>query len=307
MEICPPILYDGGLCAALPWLGRWMEQNQGLRVDVRLDEESEPEGEAVRVLLFEGARELLFNVVKHASAKRAELTLEMLVGRRVRLTVSDDGKGFDPATLHRQPDEATGMGLFSLGGRLELLGAELQIVSQPGHGTEVSMIAPLSSERAQVIESAEAQAATMGEYQPVAPRKTKRRARRTRVLIADDHPTLRKGLCDLLSEENDIEVVGMAIDGQMAVEMAQQIEPDVVVMDLTMPDMNGIEATRQITANRPATRVIALSIHEEADMATAVMKAGASAYFTKYGPPEELIAMIRAQAKMAPPRQQAQA
>lgn len=113
-----------------------------------------------------------------------------------------------------------------------------------------------------------------------------------RVLVADDHEILRKGLVDLLREQPEIEVVGAAADGQMAVDLAMETQPDVIIMDVTMPRLNGIEATRRIVQELPKVRVIGLSMHERQDMATAMRKAGAVAYFTKSGPAEELINAI---------------
>lgn len=117
-----------------------------------------------------------------------------------------------------------------------------------------------------------------------------------RVLLADDHKILRQGLAGLLAEEPGIEVVGEASDGAMAVEMAAAMRPDVVVMDITMPRLSGIEATRRITRELPGVRVIGLSMHSEADMAAALREAGAVGYLTKGGPSEALIEAIRSAA-----------
>ena len=114
-----------------------------------------------------------------------------------------------------------------------------------------------------------------------------------RVLLADDHKILREGLMSLLDEEGGIEVVGEASDGEMAVDMACNLHPDVVVMDVTMPKMSGIEATRRIKNTCPEVRVIGLSMHNAADMASSLEQAGASAYLTKGGPADSLIDAIR--------------
>ncbi|MCX5658746.1 MAG: response regulator transcription factor [Planctomycetota bacterium] len=117
--------------------------------------------------------------------------------------------------------------------------------------------------------------------------------RRIRVVLADDHTILRQGIAGLLRRQEDIEVVGEAGDGEEAVEMVRRLRPDVVVMDITMPRMSGIEATAQISQELPGVRVIALSMHEEADMARAMRDAGAVAYLTKGGPAQALIGAIR--------------
>ncbi len=116
-----------------------------------------------------------------------------------------------------------------------------------------------------------------------------------RVLLADDHAVLRAGMTSLLNDEPDIEVIGEACDGQMAVELAADLQPDVILMDVTMPRLNGIEATRQIMAQLPRVRIIGLSMHEQESMAVAMRRAGAKAYLTKDGRSEALIDAIRAQ------------
>lgn len=118
-------------------------------------------------------------------------------------------------------------------------------------------------------------------------------SRRIRVLLADDHKVMRDILSLVLGDEPDIEVVGEADDGARAVELASKMHPDIVVMDVTMPRLNGIDATRRITSALPDVHVIGLSMHERDDMAASMMRAGACAYLSKDGPTEELIAAIR--------------
>jgi CheY-like chemotaxis protein/GNAT superfamily N-acetyltransferase len=113
-----------------------------------------------------------------------------------------------------------------------------------------------------------------------------------RVLLADDHSVLRKGMADLLQECADVEVVGEARDGQEAVKMALEIKPDVVLMDITMPRMDGIEATRRITSQLPRVRVVGLSMHEEEEAATAMRAAGAQAYLCKSQPSDAILAAV---------------
>lgn len=114
-----------------------------------------------------------------------------------------------------------------------------------------------------------------------------------RVLLADDHNVLREGLRSLLEREADIQVVGEAADGRTAVRLFEELAPDVVVMDIGMPELNGIEATRHITSDRFGAKVICLSVYEDAAMVHAMLEAGASGYLLKTSAGEELVRGIR--------------
>lgn len=116
---------------------------------------------------------------------------------------------------------------------------------------------------------------------------------RLRVLIADDHEIVREGIASLLSEQKDVEVVAQAGNGREAVDLAGQFRPDVVIMDASMPLMNGDEATRQIKTYLPNTRVVALSMFDQNEMIQRMYRAGVEGYVLKTAPPEDLLAAIR--------------
>jgi DNA-binding NarL/FixJ family response regulator len=116
----------------------------------------------------------------------------------------------------------------------------------------------------------------------------------TRILIADDHQIVRQGLRILLEHEPDLNVVAEAEDGRATVRMVRNIQPDVVIMDVAMPDLNGIEATRQIVAEFPRIKIIALSMYSDRRFVVNMLKAGASGYLLKDCAFEELAKAIRA-------------
>jgi DNA-binding NarL/FixJ family response regulator len=113
-----------------------------------------------------------------------------------------------------------------------------------------------------------------------------------RVLVVDDHKIVREGLVSLLSEQKGIDVVGQAGNGREAVDLAMRLHPEVVIMDVSMPVMNGDEATRQILKVMPDTRVIALSMFEESETMQRMFQAGAESYVLKTAPSENLFAAI---------------
>ena len=114
-----------------------------------------------------------------------------------------------------------------------------------------------------------------------------------RVIIADDHKIVRQGLAKLLEGEKDIEIVGEAGDGQSVMQLAREKSPNVIIMDLAMPHMNGIEATRQITKTSPMTKILALSMYLDRHYVAGVLGAGASGYLLKDCAVEELVNGVR--------------
>jgi signal transduction histidine kinase len=140
-DLSPGIVHRGTLGTALRWLGRWFENRFGLNVVVDADEELDV-NEEVRVTLFRASRELLFNVVKHARVAAASLQAGLTGDGRVRITVRDEGAGFEPAILGAWDGAKGSFGLFSLREHLELLGGRLEVLSEPRRGTTITIIGP---------------------------------------------------------------------------------------------------------------------------------------------------------------------
>jgi two-component system, NarL family, response regulator NreC len=121
--------------------------------------------------------------------------------------------------------------------------------------------------------------------------------RKTRVLLADDHTVVRKGFRMILDQQDDLEVVGEASNGKEAVELANTLQPEVVVMDVTMPELNGIEATRRIAEVAPRARVLALSMHKDSVYVREILRAGAKGYLLKDSGETDLLNAVRVIAK----------
>jgi PAS domain S-box-containing protein len=289
MELSPPILSDAGLAAGLSWLARWMREKHGLAVELTAPEQIAPMPDDLRLVFFQAVRELLFNVVKHAGVNAARVNMTYDNGQSVTVVVADDGHGFD-AAVQAAASPAGALGLFSIRERFAFLGGRVEIASSPGHGTRVTLHAPIAS-AAQTAPSESTAAATADPAAPPAVPGA------IRVLVADDHTVVRQGLVELLRKEPGLVVMGEAADGKEAVDRARQLRPDVVLMDVGMPVMDGIAATGILSAELPQTRVIALSLHAADVMAAQMRAAGAVAYFVKDGPLEELVAAIREAAR----------
>jgi DNA-binding NarL/FixJ family response regulator len=117
--------------------------------------------------------------------------------------------------------------------------------------------------------------------------------KKIRILVADDHTLVRDGLCQLLETQEDLEVVGRAEDGEVAVRLAKELLPDVAIIDVVMPKMNGIDAAKQIKKVNPTTAILIVSAHKYRHYVLACMKAGVSGYMLKDTPPGELSNAIR--------------
>ena len=115
-----------------------------------------------------------------------------------------------------------------------------------------------------------------------------------KVLITDDHTIVREGLKAILGVQPDIEIVGEATNGEESIKKAKELQPDIILMDITMPGMNGLEATRQIRKQTPEMKILVLTMHEEDDYFYRILEAGASGYFIKGGSFNELLSALRA-------------
>jgi two-component system, NarL family, response regulator NreC len=118
--------------------------------------------------------------------------------------------------------------------------------------------------------------------------------KRIRILLADDHAVVRQGFKMILAAQPDMEIAGEAGNGREAVELAEKLRPDVAVMDVAMPELNGIEATRRLAQSAPHTRVLALSMHKDSVYVREILRAGARGYLLKDSPAGDLVAAVRA-------------
>lgn len=298
VELSPTILHEAGLEGGLNWLAGWMKQKHGLTVDLDCSPHIAVERQDLRILLFESVRELLFNIVKHAGVERANVCV-CSAENELRIVVSDRGKGFDSEMLNRNIGSAgSRFGLFSIRERLELIGGRLIIEASPQKGAAFTLLVPQRTENKAAVPV------------PPAPNTASRTVpsaaaagNKIRIVVADDHAVVRQGLCTLLLCEPQLELVGQACNGEQAVEMARQLCPDIVLMDCSMPKLNGPDATRTIRSELPQVRVVGLSMYDQADRGTAMLEAGACAYLSKDGDFRKLvntICGIHSAAQLAP-------
>ncbi|MDX9786281.1 MAG: MASE3 domain-containing protein [Desulfobacterales bacterium] len=292
-ELSPPVLHHSDLFTALQWLVRRMNEQFGVQVQLEIHTQKRFEFEPLKRFFFRASQELLFNVVKHAGVKAAHILLSE-EDEKLVITVSDEGRGFNPEIL-QSASVKSGLGLISLRERAHALGGCLTIESAPERGSRFTLSVPLGMTKATAPEA------------PAGVRKRRTTTEQpvddeiggTRVLFVDDHKVMRKGLIGLFSGQPEIRVVGEAANGREAIEQVRQLLPDVVVMDISMPIMDGIEATRQIKAGWPAVRIIGLSMHEDEQITLRMREAGADEVVNKTASSAELLKAIYGPANTA--------
>lgn len=309
-DLSPPILQDCGLSIALRWLAEQMQRHQ-LTVTIEMPQEDDlklPEEQSL--LLFQSVRELLINASKHSGVGEATVSLVQRDGI-LRVEVRDRGKGFD---VHAKAggSNAVNFGLFSIRERMQALGGSFELESVVAKGTRATLVLPLSGATAasfnsQVL-SSKLSVSTISHQPPASSVQTSKSELTDqnswqlpiRVLLVDDHAMVRQGLRSLLSSYTDIEVVGEASNGEEALTGVVMHQPDIVVMDINMPKMNGIEATATIRNRHPEIIVIGLSVQTGGEVQQAMLKAGAAALLNKEAAVDQLYQTIQAVQKAIP-------
>ncbi|MEO8326823.1 MAG: response regulator, partial [Nitrospirota bacterium] len=288
-ELCPNILYELGIVPALVWLVGQFERHH-LHVRIQEEEKNIQLTEDHAIFVFQAVRELLFNITKHADTNEASIHLKRTPSDEFEVTVEDAGKGFQPPEFSHDYARPGKFGLFSIRERLEALGGTIHIESKEGQGTRITLVVPFDSPlSSEVSHNTKLALSTSLGTIP----ENSGRDHGIRILLVDDHALVRQGIRGLLDVQHDFQVVGEAQNGLEAIESARTLHPDIIVMDVNMPKLNGIEATRRISLEFPSMPIIGLSVQEDQQVQELMLKAGAVMYLTKNGIANELVDCIR--------------
>lgn len=288
----PPLLDELGLNTAVEWFAQGFETRTGIPVTVDIPADFVRLGPEAEVALFRVVQESLSNVHRYSGSATAFVRATSSDGE-ARIEIGDYGKGMNAETktptLSMTP---LGVGIQGMKERLRQLSGTLEITSRPGKGTLVTAILPISARPAEVPDLYEETSI------PTAPVPSAREVEegsrwRKRILIADDHDVLRRGIRTMLEGDPDLEICGEAVDGRDALEKTLAQGPDLVILDINMPIMNGLDVLRQIVRYRPQTKVLAFSVHDSKQIVEEILAAGAHGYLSKATAGQHLVQEVK--------------
>ncbi len=285
VSIRPEILDKLGLVKAIQWYAEDFERRSGISCPVEAPNDGMALPKSVSTCAYRIVQEALLNVWKHSRASQAKIKVSSGHGA-VAVSVSDNGVGMDLRRL----SEGTTLGLLGMRERAGLVGGKVTIRSNAGGGLKVTASLPMGPARPVTGMSTD--------LIPGHPLASKPRDRGDiRVLLVDDHSLVRAGLRRVLEQAPDIRIVAEARDGREALDSYQEVAPDVVVMDISMPEMDGMEASKRLLAMDPQARILMLTRFEEEQYAIRALKAGCLGYLTKGSSTQQLHHAVRAVAR----------
>jgi PAS domain S-box-containing protein len=289
----PPLLDELGLSSAVHWYTQGFEKRTGIHVQVEIPRDFPRLPADVETTLFRVIQESLTNVHRYADSAKAFIRVAR-VGDEVNLEIGDYGKGIRAELLKssRNAVAPLGVGIQGMKERMRQLSGRLEVTSSPNKGTVVTAALPIREQRTELASmpdrsSVEETSNPRGETQETAV------SIRRRILIADDHEVLRRGIRTMIESEKDWEVCGEAIDGKEVVDKAAALNPDLIILDINMPVLNGVAAVRQILRNRPQTKILVFSVHDSEQTVRETLSAGAHGYLSKAKAGQELVQVVK--------------
>jgi PAS domain S-box-containing protein len=287
----PPLLDELGLSSAVKWYAEGFEKRTGIRVAVDVASDFPRLPPDVEVTLFRIIQESLNNVHRYSGSHTGSVQVRVTPEKTIEVKVKDFGKGISPGVLNASTGVVApiGVGIQGMKERIRQLSGKLEITSRVNRGTVVTATIPLrATGTAAAVEPSSPPADLVAE-----PARPRTQGSRRKILIADDHEMLRRGIRAMLETETEWEICGEAINGQDAVDKARTLRPDLVILDINMPILNGLAAVRQILRNSPETKVLVFTIHDSDQTATEVKEAGAHGYLSKKNAGADLLRAAR--------------
>jgi len=286
----PPLLDELGLSSAVKWYAAGFERRTGVKVEVDVASDFPRLPPDVEVTLFRIVQESLNNVHRYSGCHKARVRVKSTRDQKIEVEISDAGKGISPDVMNAATGAVApiGVGIQGMKERMRQLAGKLEIVSRPGAGTRVT--ATLSLSRLEALASGEP-GSLLPEWPAGSSVENGDRLRK-QILIADDHELLRRGIRAMLEKRVEWEICGEAIDGQDAVDKAASLRPDLVILDINMPVLNGLAAVRQILRCAPQTKILVFTVHDSDQTEKEVRAAGGHAYLSKSNASHDLLRVV---------------
>jgi signal transduction histidine kinase/CheY-like chemotaxis protein len=288
----PPLLDELGLSSAVKWYLAGFTSRTGIQMETDIPSDIQRLSPDAEVAIFRVLQESLTNVHRYAESPKAIVRMDV-TGEEIKLEIQDFGKGVESSKASSPNGSVArlGVGIQGMTERMRQLGGKLEITSSPNKGTLVSATIPLSSLAAMPAQPATVLVSPLNPASDLAGPTAN--TLRKRILIADDHEMLRRGVRNTLQSELDLEICGEAVDGQDAVEKVKALQPDLVILDINMPGLNGLVALRQILRLRPQTKVLVFSVHDSDQTVKEVDAAGAHGFVSKGKDSQDLLRAVR--------------
>jgi two-component system, NarL family, sensor kinase len=291
----PPLLDESGLGSAVRWYAEGFQKRSAIQVSVDIAPGLGRLSTDVETALFRVVQESLTNVHRYSGSLDAEIKIFAEAGR-VQLEIVDHGKGMETGTV-RVPIEgiaSLGVGIPGMRERLHQLGGQLE-VDFGRNGTRVVATVPVKRPETEIASPEEfaAESADAGDQLRRDADRDRNGDTRRRILIADDHEVMRRGVRGLLESHHEWAVCGEAFEGKEAVAKSRELRPDLIIMDINMPGLTGIDAAQQIRRENPSAKILFFSVHESAQTVREVVNVGARGYVAKSRAGHDLIDAVR--------------
>jgi PAS domain S-box-containing protein len=291
----PPLLDESGLGSAVRWYAEGFQKRSGIQLTVDIAPDLGRLTTEVEMALFRVVQESLTNVHRYSGSPNAEIKIS---GEEdaVKLEVIDHGKGIEAGSARVKVEgiAALGVGIPGMRERLRQLGGQLE-VDFGREGTRVSASVPLKKAKTAVPAEEDFEVAVVAATNAdsngngTATSSDMRR----RILIADDHEVMRRGVRGLLESHDEWAVCGEAFEGREVVVKSRELRPDLIIMDINMPGLTGIDAAQQIRKENPAAKILFFSVHESAQTVREVLNVGAQGYVAKSRAGHDLVDAVR--------------
>jgi two-component system, NarL family, sensor kinase len=286
----PPLLDECGLASAVLWYAEGFKKRSGIHLGVSIDDELVRLTTDAETALFRVLQESLTNVHRYSGSPNAEIRI-FQSGNKVHLEIVDHGKGVKAGT--DRPSFASaptlGVGIPGMRERIRQLGGQLE-VEFSNEGTRVHASLPMEGSAEESVEQSSELFRDKENFQASA---RLRPDLRKRILIADDHEVMRRGLRGLVESQEEWLVCGEAIEGNEVISKTRELHPDLLILDVSMPGMSGIEAALQILKEDPSMKILFFTMHDSPQMMREISNVGAWGYVAKARAGNDLVDAVR--------------